>query len=312
MERKQVNFPVTSEEHEAIKKVAEKNGERLSNLFCLCLISFIPAGTRKKKKMAQIKTANPDLRLNEQEVEGGFGVRKERRYLLTRDAFFLLVMGFTGKAAIQWKLRYIEAFTEQASTNAGNSSSCTVLSSESAVFFLRTPRALSGRVLFFYRKFIPMTTATTDLWGQDIALDASGQALVAANGELVLTEGVDTGVQDVRLRLFTRLGTLFYDTDFGSLIHDWILEESTTANRAAFCAEVTLRVDEDPRVALGSVRCSVLKWDETQLVAQVVWRFIDEDQPMNLVLQLNKVTHELVIADAHPQAPGLSAHFSDD
>lgn len=31
-------------------------------------------------------------------------------YLLTRDALSLLVMGFTGKAAIIWKLRYIEAF----------------------------------------------------------------------------------------------------------------------------------------------------------------------------------------------------------
>jgi Rha family phage regulatory protein len=31
-------------------------------------------------------------------------------YLLTRDAFTLLAMGFTGKAALLWKLRYIEAF----------------------------------------------------------------------------------------------------------------------------------------------------------------------------------------------------------
>lgn len=36
--------------------------------------------------------------------------RKLRAYLLTRDAFSLLVMGMTGKAAIFWKLRYIEAF----------------------------------------------------------------------------------------------------------------------------------------------------------------------------------------------------------
>lgn len=35
---------------------------------------------------------------------------KRPAYLLTRDAFSLLVMGFTGSAAIQWKLRYIEAF----------------------------------------------------------------------------------------------------------------------------------------------------------------------------------------------------------
>lgn len=36
--------------------------------------------------------------------------RKLPCYLLTRDAFSLLVMGFTGKAALLWKLRYIEAF----------------------------------------------------------------------------------------------------------------------------------------------------------------------------------------------------------
>lgn len=33
-----------------------------------------------------------------------------RAFLLTRDAFSLLVMGMTGKAAIMWKMRYIEAF----------------------------------------------------------------------------------------------------------------------------------------------------------------------------------------------------------
>ncbi|WP_051258103.1 Rha family transcriptional regulator [Desulfovibrio cuneatus] len=31
-------------------------------------------------------------------------------FLLTRDAFSLLAMGFTGVAAMQWKLKYIEAF----------------------------------------------------------------------------------------------------------------------------------------------------------------------------------------------------------
>ena len=31
-------------------------------------------------------------------------------YLMNRDGFALLAMGFTGKAAMQWKLRYIEAF----------------------------------------------------------------------------------------------------------------------------------------------------------------------------------------------------------
>lgn len=33
-------------------------------------------------------------------------------YIMNRDGFALLVMGFTGKAALEWKLKYINAFNE--------------------------------------------------------------------------------------------------------------------------------------------------------------------------------------------------------
>ena len=36
--------------------------------------------------------------------------RETKEYLLTRDGFSLLVMGFTGPEALEWKLKYIEAF----------------------------------------------------------------------------------------------------------------------------------------------------------------------------------------------------------
>ena len=36
--------------------------------------------------------------------------REQRAYLLNRDGFTLLAMGFTGKAALEWKLKYIQAF----------------------------------------------------------------------------------------------------------------------------------------------------------------------------------------------------------
>lgn len=38
--------------------------------------------------------------------------RPQRTYLMTRDGFTLLAMGFTGKAALAWKLKYIAAFNE--------------------------------------------------------------------------------------------------------------------------------------------------------------------------------------------------------
>ncbi len=39
-----------------------------------------------------------------------------QEYLLTRDGFTLLAMGFTGKKALDWKLKYIEAFNKMEQT----------------------------------------------------------------------------------------------------------------------------------------------------------------------------------------------------
>ncbi len=39
-----------------------------------------------------------------------------KAYLMNRDGFSLLAMGFTGKKALQWKLKYIEAFNEMEET----------------------------------------------------------------------------------------------------------------------------------------------------------------------------------------------------
>ena len=38
--------------------------------------------------------------------------QKRPMYTITRDGFVLLAMGFTGKAALAWKIKYIEAFNK--------------------------------------------------------------------------------------------------------------------------------------------------------------------------------------------------------
>lgn len=58
--------------------------------------------------------AEPDLALHEI-VQGSYtvpetGQHKHRRFLLTRDAFSLVAMGFTGAPALKWKRAYIAAF----------------------------------------------------------------------------------------------------------------------------------------------------------------------------------------------------------
>lgn len=138
-----------------------------------------------------------------------------------------------------------------------------------------------------------------NIFAQDIALDDNLQAKVAADGTLVLTDGVDTGIQDIVLALRTYLGTVFYHSEYGSLVLDWIKEESTPSSRLGLALEVQRTIRNDPRVVVGSERCSITAWDENGITLQTAWRFIDEDHEMNLTLSMDKHgVIKQVIADA--------------
>lgn len=47
----------------------------------------------------------------ESSYEDSYG-RKQKEFLMNRDGFSLLCMGFTGKKALEWKLKYINAFNQ--------------------------------------------------------------------------------------------------------------------------------------------------------------------------------------------------------
>lgn len=61
-----------------------------------------------------IKTENSVLTSKmffESSYKAGTG-KAYKQYLMNRDGFTLLAMGFTGPKALQWKLKYIQAFNE--------------------------------------------------------------------------------------------------------------------------------------------------------------------------------------------------------
>ena len=138
-----------------------------------------------------------------------------------------------------------------------------------------------------------------DLYGQDILLGDALQAVVAANGEAVLSDGLQTVLQDVKLRLFTPLGSLFYDVAFGSLIHEFVKDEDTELTRQALCAEVETRLNEEPRIVPETPQCEVLSWDPDGVTLKASFLLIDETHPFNLVFRVGGDLTE-VIADVNP------------
>ena len=61
------------------------------------------------KLISQMSTAENSALFIKSDYIASNGKRNPE-YLMTRDGFSLLVMGFTGNKALEWKLKYIEAF----------------------------------------------------------------------------------------------------------------------------------------------------------------------------------------------------------
>jgi len=92
------------------RDVAERFGKSHSDV-----LRAIKGSTREGKHVdglidgirSNVNTS--DLYFVESSYKDGYG-RSQTEYFCTRDGFSLLVMGFTGQRALEWKIKYIEAF----------------------------------------------------------------------------------------------------------------------------------------------------------------------------------------------------------
>lgn len=77
-------------------------------------------GKQHKNILRNIKNLSKDmLNFEQMFIQGSlpdnYG-REQKVYFMNRDGFSLLCMGFTGKKALEWKLKYIEAFNRMEET----------------------------------------------------------------------------------------------------------------------------------------------------------------------------------------------------
>ena len=94
-----VNFEVVGEEVFATSlQIAQVFGKSHKNVL------------RTIDNLPQDDFFNTNFKINKRTDLFGAVTRSEKYYNLTRDGFSLLVMGFTGQRAYQWKIEFIKAF----------------------------------------------------------------------------------------------------------------------------------------------------------------------------------------------------------
>lgn len=94
-----------------MNKLVELNNEQVVTTSLVVAESF---GKRHDHVLRDIRNLEKDVpnfgeMFSETETPDSYG-RSRKTYYINRDGFTLLAMGFTGKEALQFKLKYIEAF----------------------------------------------------------------------------------------------------------------------------------------------------------------------------------------------------------
>lgn len=120
-----------------------------------------------------------------------------------------------------------------------------------------------------------------DIFGSDIYMDDDFKPSILNNGELRLVTGTETILQDIRLRLITLKGTLFYDTTYGSDVPLFINDDEI--DNTSISSEVTRSLEADPRVEPYSVS-TVIERNMDEISIVVSFQLIGNDTPYNITI----------------------------
>lgn len=125
-----------------------------------------------------------------------------------------------------------------------------------------------------------------NIYGKDIKLNENMELIVSANGDVALIDNIDTLFQDIKLRILTSFGTLFYEENYGSNFSDFIFSDVVDNN--SISSEVIRTIEQDPRIEPYSIKVSVIENSLGTIKAEVTYKLINEDTNINQTIDINK------------------------
>jgi hypothetical protein len=131
------------------------------------------------------------------------------------------------------------------------------------------------------------------LFGTDIQLDDEGDIIIDSGGDLMLAVELDCLIQDVKNRLITYPGDLFTDETYGVGLQEFTNSEDTEINRLHVTQMITLKLSEEPRIEVNSLKVTVVDWKEHEIIVSVIFTPINSDNPINIILTTNSAGIEV-------------------
>ena len=133
-------------------------------------------------------------------------------------------------------------------------------------------------------------------YGVDLRLDDNWQLPTQTNGDMLLVSDRECLLQDIRLEALTQAGDLFYDTDYGWSLLDFIQRPVDELLELELEQRIITKLSRRPYIDVKSIIIDSI-WAKDTIQVNTCFALIDGSETFNLALSVGRVSIEVIEID---------------
>lgn len=132
-----------------------------------------------------------------------------------------------------------------------------------------------------------------ELIGYDIMIDENGNFVSAPDGDVETVYGYSCLVQEIKNEMMTQPGEIFYDTEYGFGLLDFIQAQDTEINRLELTQRIRTKLSEKEFIDPNSVNVDIKEWNLNSIGILASFRVADKLIQLNISIS-DRVNVEVV------------------
>lgn len=127
----------------------------------------------------------------------------------------------------------------------------------------------------------------------DIRLDDSWQLTQSANGDAPTASGFECVLQDIRLEALSQEGELFYDTDWGWSLIDFIQSENDELTELEIKERIKSKMENRSIINPESINSKV-DFGDDKIQILVTFQFTSDSTTYSISVSLDRISVEVI------------------
>lgn len=131
------------------------------------------------------------------------------------------------------------------------------------------------------------------LYNTDIKLDEIWQLTRSATGDVPTASGFECAMQDIRLEALSQEGELFYDTEWGWSLIDFIQSEDDDLTELEIKERIKAKLERRDIISQDSIN-TVIDFTDDIIKILVTFQFVNDPDTYNINVSLDRISVEVI------------------